>query len=310
MRVESYSTQINNIEQLSQSSRSSLAMLSAPASQSVNEEAYKLELSPVAQFSNNDINELYKHIQDSNSLLQTAEEGASETESLLTRIQKLVEQASSEELGDTELESIQKEIDELVSEIDHVALLNQNKIKQIQDNSSLLSGNNQLKLGYLPQDLADKYGSINNNVVNKSAFNINCGDDSLQIILQIGPNQGQTMTIDIRAMNSKKLGLAGIDVTTRENAVKSLKTIDKAIESVSSQRAGLGATIRCLEHTINYLTSMRDNLADAESRIRDVDMAKEYSEYLKNSIQSKIAGAILAHANQRPKMVLKLLGII
>lgn len=67
------------------------------------------------------------------------------------------------------------------------------------------------------------------------------------------------------------------------------------------------ATIRCLQHTINHLTSMRDNLTEAESRIRDVDIAKEYWEYLKHSIQSKIAGAMLAYANQRPKMILKLL---
>ena len=300
--------QINSFDQLGRATQSSNSA-SSTQSQYLNEDAYKLELSPGAQFSNSDMNELYKQIQDSTSLLQTAEQGASETESLLSRIHELVEKASSEELGDTERAGIQQEIDQLVTDIDRIAQFTQEKIKKIQENATFLSGSNQLKLANMLRDLSEGLGSSDNNDL-LNAFSINCGKDSLNLKLQIGANPGQRISLDIREMNSDQLGLAGIDVTTHEKAVKAIKTIDKSIESVSSQRAGMRATIRCLQHTINHLTSMRDNLAEAESRIRDVDIAKEYSEYLKHSIQSKIAGAMLAHANQRPKMILKLLEMI
>ncbi len=307
MRVDEASTN-NYWNELSATAAASPSSSSPEAAQWQSaEDAYKIDIASGLQAQNIDLNQTYKDIQDSTSLLQAAEHGMSVTESILARIQELTEEATVEGLSDADLESIQGQIDELVLEVDRVGLLTQNKIKEILENSSLASGK-ALKLTDVPESLLDEIK--NSNLVNDSPFDVNCGDDDLKITLQIGANAGQTMTVRIKAMNSKKLGLDEIDVTTHDNAVQSLKKIDKAIESVSSQRARLGATVRCLEHTINYLTTMHDNLADAESRIRSVDMAKEISEFIKSSIQNKIAGAMMVHANQRPKMVLKLLEAI
>ncbi|MEN6328012.1 MAG: flagellin [Syntrophomonas sp.] len=306
MRVDEASTN-NYYNELSAAAAASSPSSSETAKRQASEDAYKLDIASGLRAQNIDLNQAYKDIQDSTSLLQVAEQGMSVTESILARIQELTEKATAEGLSDSDLDSIQEQIDELVSEVDRVGLATQDKIKEILENSALASGKS-LNLTDVPQSLLDEIK--NSNLVNDLPFDVNCGDDDLKITLQIGANAGETMTIKIKAMNSKKLGLDEIDVTTRDNAVKSLKQIDKAIGSVSSQRARLGATARCLEHTINYLTTMHDNLADAESRIRSVDMAKEMSEFVKNSIQNKIAGAMMVHANQRPKMILKLLEAI
>lgn len=306
MRVDETSTN-NYWNELTAAAASSSSSSSETAKWQAAEDAYTLDIASGLQAQNIDLNQAYKDIQDSTSLLQAAEQGMSVTESILARIQELTEQATVEGLSDADLEGIQEQIDELVSEVDRIGLLTQNKIKEILENSSLASGK-ALKLTDVPESLLDEIK--NSALVDDSPFDVNCGNDVLKITLQIGANAGETMTIRIKAMNSTKLGLNQIDVTSHDKAVASLKKIDKAIESVSSQRARLGASIRCLEHTINYLTTMHDNLAEAESRIRNVDMAKEMSEFVKSSIQNKIAGAMMAHANQRPKMILKLLEAI
>ena len=99
----------------------------------------------------------------------------------------------------------------------------------------------------------------------------------------------------------------GIDVSTQPAANLAIKTIDNAINTVSQERAKLGAYQNRLEHTIANLGTSSENLSSAESRIRDVDMAKEMSEYSKNNILSQAAQAMLAQANQQPQSVLQLL---
>ena len=86
-----------------------------------------------------------------------------------------------------------------------------------------------------------------------------------------------------------------------------LAIVDGAIEAVSKQRSKLGAVQNRLEHTINNLGASGENLTAAESRIRDVDMAKEMSEFTKNNILSQASQAMLAQANQQPQNVLQLL---
>lgn len=303
MRVDETSSN-NYWNELKATAASSSASSSAEPKWQAAEDAYKLDLSSGLRVQNIDLNQAYKDIQDSTSLLQVAEQGLSVTASLLARIDELTQEATAEGLSDAELQNIQQQIEELVSKVNRVGVLTQEKIKGIQESSSLSSGK-PIKLTDLPRSLLDEIK--NSDFLNTLLFDINCGSDDLKITLQIGANSGQSMTIRIKALNTDKLGLNEIDVSSHDNAVKSLKKIDKAIEFVSSQRAGMGATIRCLEHKINHLTSMRDNLAAAESRIRSADMAKEASEFIKNSMQNKIAGAMMAHAIQRPKMILKLL---
>ncbi|MCY7903307.1 flagellin, partial [Bacillus inaquosorum] len=103
-------------------------------------------------------------------------------------------------------------------------------------------------------------------------------------------------------------GVKGIDVSADDFSFDTeIAKIDTAITSVSSQRAKLGAVQNRLEHTINNLGASGENLTAAESRIRDVDMAKEMSEFTKNNILSQASQAMLAQANQQPQNVLQLL---
>ncbi|HWQ77242.1 MAG TPA: flagellin [Anaerovoracaceae bacterium] len=101
--------------------------------------------------------------------------------------------------------------------------------------------------------------------------------------------------------------IKGVDVSSAAQASGSIDTLDAAIKLVSDQRSKLGAYQNRLEHTINNLGTSSENLSAAESRIRDVDMAKEMMEFTKNNILSQAAQAMLAQANQQPQSVLQLL---
>jgi len=99
----------------------------------------------------------------------------------------------------------------------------------------------------------------------------------------------------------------GIDVSSQTAASSAITTIQSAIETVSAERSKLGAMQNRLEHTIKNLDNTSENLQAAESRIRDVDMAKEMMEFIKQNILQQAATAMLAQANQAPQTVLQLL---
>mgnify|MGYP000867439922 CR=1 FL=1 len=138
---------------------------------------------------------------------------------------------------------------------------------------------------------------------------------------KIGTASGTTITlddgtsIDLATVFKKTADLAngytfvvkGVNVSTSTLASGTITAIDKAIESVSTERSKLGALQNRLEHTINNLGTAAENLTAAESRIRDVDMAKEMMEFTKMSILQQAATAMLAQANQLPQAVLQLL---
>lgn len=149
---------------------------------------------------------------------------------------------------------------------------------------------------------------------------------------QIGANKGQSMTLNVTDMRAAALGITGnagqagftktnevtdgttdvkqeasLNVMTKEDASKSIAVLDKAIASVSSERGKLGSLQNRLEHTIANLGTSSENLQSAESRIRDVDMAKEMLTFSKNNILSQASQAMLAQAKQQPEAVLQLL---
>lgn len=127
--------------------------------------------------------------------------------------------------------------------------------------------------------------------------------------LQIGDtgNDFNSLTVSVGSMSSKALGLDTVDVSTQSGAKAAIKTIKDAINTVSSTRGDLGALQNRLEHTINNLGVTTENMSAAESRIRDVDMAKEMMNYTKNNILVQSSQAMLAQANQLPQGVLQLL---
>lgn len=124
---------------------------------------------------------------------------------------------------------------------------------------------------------------------------------------QIGADASQTMSITIDNMNTTGLAIGGVNVSTDADATSAITAIENALNKVSTQRAGLGAAQNRLEHTIKNLDNGAENLQAAESRIRDVDMAKEMMEFTKNNILQQAAQAMLAQANQAPQGVLQLL---
>jgi flagellin len=134
---------------------------------------------------------------------------------------------------------------------------------------------------------------------------IDVSKDSLSF--QIGANASQNLELTLSDMRSSALGVDEIDLTSKEAANQAITQINYAIETVSAERSKFGAVQNRLEHTINNLGTSAENLTAAESRIRDVDMAKELMEQTKNSILAQASQAMLAQANQLPQGVLQLL---
>ena len=130
------------------------------------------------------------------------------------------------------------------------------------------------------------------------------------LTFQIGANgvEDQRVTLNVDDMSSSALGVANADVSTQAAANKAIEMIDKAVKTVSMQRAGLGAMQNRLEYTVNNLTTTGENLTNAESQIRDTDMATEMINYTKFNILQQASQAMLAQANQQPQAVLQLLG--
>ncbi|MFR7774535.1 MAG: flagellin [Lachnospira pectinoschiza] len=129
------------------------------------------------------------------------------------------------------------------------------------------------------------------------------------IELQIGANEGQTMSFTLDDMSAAALGVDGknVDLSTQDSAKKATTIIDDAIKTVSKARGKMGAVQNRLEHTINNLDTASENLQTAESRIRDTDMAEEMVNYSKNNILAQAGQSMLAQANQSNQGVLTLL---
>ena len=125
--------------------------------------------------------------------------------------------------------------------------------------------------------------------------------------LQVGANKDQMIGLSMENMRSRELGLGGIGVGTDKDAQEAIERLDVAIERVSAQRADLGAAQNRLEHTIASTDNTAENLQAAESRIRDVDMAKEMMNLTKLNVLQQASQSMLAQANQAPQQVLSIL---
>ncbi|HMM07248.1 MAG TPA: flagellin [Clostridiales bacterium] len=129
------------------------------------------------------------------------------------------------------------------------------------------------------------------------------------LMFQIGANgsSDQQVRLGVDDMSSIGIGVSAVSVATQDDANAAIDSIDSAINLVSGTRADLGALQNRLEHTVNNLGTTSENLTAAESRIRDVDMAKEMMEMTKNNILTQAAQSMLAQANTQPQGVLQLL---
>src|SRR5699024_1774614 len=127
------------------------------------------------------------------------------------------------------------------------------------------------------------------------------GGEFTDKVFHIGANKGQSIEVSIDKMNAEAIGVDGLKIDGQVEADAAIETIQNAINQVSTQRSDLGAIQNRLEHTINNLGASSENLTAAESRIRDVDMAKEMMEFTKNNILTQASQAMLAQANQVPQ---------
>jgi len=141
---------------------------------------------------------------------------------------------------------------------------------------------------------------------NKDNTFVHIADNTM--VFQIGANPLQDVGASIGDMRARALGVNNILVTDRAHAADSITKIDAAIQRVSSERSKMGALQNRLDHTINNLGVASENLTAAESRIRDLDFAKEMMAFTKSQIMLQAGTAMLAQANAKPQSVLQLLG--
>lgn len=131
------------------------------------------------------------------------------------------------------------------------------------------------------------------------------GGDTMSF--QIGPSAAETITVKGQNMTRAGISISGVNVSSQSGANKAIDSIKSAIDCVSSFRAALGAAQNRIEHTVNNLKVTSENITDAESRIRDTDMADEITAFTKNNILLQASQSMLAQANSVPQSILSLL---
>jgi flagellin len=201
------------------------------------------------------------------SLVQTAEGALNEVHSILQRLRKLAVQAANDHLTDNDRTQIQKEVDQLLAQIDYIGNTTQFNTKK------LLSG----------------------------AF------ASTALTFQVGANAGEVVAITIATVNATAMTLNGLSVANLGAASNAIVSIDQAISYVTDLRARLGAFQNRLERIVSNNNIAMENQAAAESRIRDVDMAQAVIQLVRLQILQQTGVAALAQANAVPQTVLQLL---
>jgi flagellin len=208
-----------------------------------------------------------RNSQDGISLIQTAEGALDEVHSILQRMRELAVQSSNETNVEQDQAALNDEFQQLVEEIERIKDTTQFNTQKLLDDTV----------------------------------------DTVQ--LQVGANSGELIELDLTKVDLSAIhtALAAEDITDHTNAQSAINAIDEQLKAVSEGRSYLGAMQNRLEHTIKNLDNASENLQAAESRIRDVDMAKEMMEFTRTNILNQASQAMLAQANQQPQAVLQLL---
>ena len=235
----------------------------------------------------NGLDQATSNANDAIGLIQTAEGALTETHSMLQRMVTLATQSANGTYNSTARTAIGEEVTALKAELNRIA------------STTDYNGVKPLNTGNAPGAAAAAAGTPGPGGAAAPAAG--------GIVVQIGPTAGETLTIATAKMGSTALGVNAVDVSTVSKANSAITTINKAINSVSTHRAKLGASQNRLEHTINNLKTTNENMTAAESRIRDTDMAKEMAAFTKNNILNQAAQSMLSQANQQPQGVLSLL---
>ena len=213
-----------------------------------------------------------KNSQDGISMIQTAEGALNEAHYILQRMRELAVQASSDTNVTADRTALNDEFTQLSNEVARITTATEFNTQKLLDGTTGSAGS---------------------------------------VILQVGANAAQTITVDFTTagvqLTATNTAIAALSITTQALATAALSVVNTQIATVSSGRSYLGAMQNRLEHTIKNVDNSSENLQAAESRIRDVDMAKEMMTLSKNNILQQAAQAMLAQANQAPQGVLQLL---
>ena len=214
------------------------------------------------------INQAVRNSNDGISLLQIADGGAANIGGLLARLRELAEQSASGILGSNERSFLDQEFVALRSEIDRISAVTEfNGVK-------LLSGT---------------------------------GNDSLSIQIGFRSSANDTLTLSLNDLDTTRLSLTSVNVSTSANALSALSNIDSAISAVASARANVGSLQNRIDAAVQNLEVANENVSAAESRIRDADIAFETALFTRNQILVSAGTSILAQANTLPQQALSLL---
>ena len=211
-----------------------------------------------------------RNANDGISLVQTAEGGLNEVSNIVTRLRELGIQASSDTIGDRERGFIDTEVQQLKSEVQRIAQTTSWNTTKLLDGSS-------------------------------SKFDFQIGTFATENDKISFDSSRNVATLDA-------LGLSDIDFTTKEGARASLSLLDEGQYMVNGMRSNIGALQNRLTSTVETLAVSQENLAAANSRIRDTDVAAASSDMAKNNVLLQAGTATLAQANQSTQLALKLLG--
>ncbi|HNW92016.1 MAG TPA: flagellin [bacterium] len=216
----------------------------------------------------NGLDQAARNVQDGISLIQTAEGGMEELHLMLQRMRTLAIQSANDTNTASDRALIQTEVTQLLQEV------NRMQTTVVFNGKQLLSGS---------------YASGTGNVT-----------------LHVGADASQTLAMNIGSMSTTGLGINAINISTQSGAETAITSLTAAINTVSTNRANLGAMQNRLEHTYNFVQVAEENMSASESRIRDVDMAAEMVDYTKYQVLTQAATAMLSQANTRSGDVLAL----
>lgn len=203
------------------------------------------------------------------SAIQVSEGGLNEISNILIRLRELGIQAASDNIGDAERKFLDLEAQNMIQESDRISKTTVFGDKRLLD------------------------GSGGQQTYHVGAFG---GEEN-------------TITYDLSTnASASELGIAGLSLSSKEDARDLLSTIDTAMQTVGGMRANFGAIQNRLETTTSNLDIQIENLSAAKSRIADTDIAKESSELASAQILQQAAVSVLAQANQFPSVALKLIG--
>ena len=235
------------------------------------DDAAGLAISETMRSQINGLNQAVNNANDAIGLIQTAEGAMTETHSMLQRMKTLSTQAANGTYTKTARDNIKAEIDALNKEITRIATTTEFNGEKPLSPDTKTKGRN------------------------------------LTFFIGASADASNAMTVAQMTMTAAALTIDHIAVDNTTNAFKAMKSIDAAIEKVSTYRATLGAAQNRLEHTVNNLKVTSENITSAESRIRDTDMADEITAYTKNNILLQAAQSMLSQSNAMPQGVLSML---